>query len=82
MVDDDESDVVETKIGVCEQESGGLDEDLDEDQYYNRNEGTYMGLDTHSEEPDNPDTPPGFASNHVQHVNVEQVPNNYLTRFI
>ncbi|KAI5324082.1 hypothetical protein L3X38_033155 [Prunus dulcis] len=51
-VDDDENDegdAVETEIGVCEQESGALDEDLDEDQYYNRNEGTFMGPDTHSE---------------------------------
>ncbi|PQQ06009.1 uncharacterized protein Pyn_01636 [Prunus yedoensis var. nudiflora] len=67
-VDDDESnesDAVETEIDTHKQESvrsvGGMDEDLDEDQYYNCDEGAYTGPDTRSEEPDDSNVPPGFA---------------------
>ncbi|PQP91845.1 uncharacterized protein Pyn_12879 [Prunus yedoensis var. nudiflora] len=53
--------------------TNGTDEDLDEDQYYNRDEGTYPGPDTHSEEPDTSDMPPGFASSHERRMNLEPV---------
>ncbi|KAI5317034.1 hypothetical protein L3X38_036741 [Prunus dulcis] len=59
MVNDngsDEDDVAETETGTHEQESvhcvGGMDVDLNEDQYCNRDEGAYTGPDAHLEEPD------------------------------
>ncbi|CAL9000172.1 unnamed protein product, partial [Prunus brigantina] len=55
-VDADESDegaAVKTKTGAYKQESDGLDKGLNEDQYYNRDAGTYTSPDTRSEEPNN-----------------------------
>ncbi|PQQ12389.1 uncharacterized protein Pyn_16985 [Prunus yedoensis var. nudiflora] len=71
----DEDDAIEFGISAHEQGSirstSGTDEDLDEDSYYSRDEGTYPDPDTHSEEPDTSDMPPGFASSHERHINLE-----------
>ncbi|KAI5317580.1 hypothetical protein L3X38_037287 [Prunus dulcis] len=70
-VDDDddgsgEDDAAETGISTHEQKSirdiNGMDEDLDEDQYYSCDEGTYLDPYTHLKEPDALGMPPEFAS--------------------
>ncbi|PQQ02678.1 uncharacterized protein Pyn_38292 [Prunus yedoensis var. nudiflora] len=78
--DDDgsnEDDAVGTGISIHEQGSthstNGTDEDLDKDQYYSRDEGTYPDANAHSEERDTSDMPPGFASSLEQHMNLEPV---------
>ncbi|CAL9001115.1 unnamed protein product [Prunus brigantina] len=78
--DDDGSDedaAVETRISIHEQESicgaSGMDEDLDEDQYYSRDEGTYPYFDTHLEKQDASNMPLEFASDHERHVDIELV---------
>ncbi|CAL9000939.1 unnamed protein product [Prunus brigantina] len=73
----DESGAAETKISTHKQEStrstSGMDEDLDEDQYYSHDEDTYPDFDTNLEEPDASDTPPALASNCGQRVDIELV---------
>ncbi|XP_021832843.1 uncharacterized protein LOC110772698 [Prunus avium] len=77
-VDDDgsdEDDAVEPGISTHEQErihdTSGMDEDLDKDQYYCLDEGTYLDPNTHSKEPDASNMPLGFASSHGRRINVE-----------
>lgn len=64
----DEDDVAETEIGTHEQESvrcvSGMNEDLNEDQYCNRDEGAYTGPDARLEEPDDLYVPLRFAGDH------------------
>ncbi|PQM34664.1 hypothetical protein Pyn_13392 [Prunus yedoensis var. nudiflora] len=50
-----------------------MDEDLDEDQCYSRDEGTYLDPDTYSKEPYASDMPPRFAISHERRFNVEPV---------
>ncbi|CAL2255870.1 unnamed protein product [Prunus armeniaca] len=73
----DESGGVETGTSTHGQESirgtSGTDKDLDEDQYYSCDEGTYPDFHTHLEEPDASNMPPKFASDHEQRVDVESV---------
>ncbi|CAL9013011.1 unnamed protein product [Prunus brigantina] len=73
----DENDDMETGISTHEQESihgaSDMNEDLDEDQYYSRDEGTYSDFDTHLEEPDASNMPHAFASDHERHVDIEPV---------
>ncbi|KAI5317028.1 hypothetical protein L3X38_036735 [Prunus dulcis] len=68
----DEDDVAETETGTYEQESvscvGGMDEDLNEGQYCNRDEGIYTGPDTRSEEPDDLYVPLGFVAPTVENM--------------
>ncbi|CAL8089771.1 unnamed protein product [Prunus armeniaca] len=81
MVDDnsddgsDDSGVAGTEINIHEQESthdaSGMDEDLDEDQYYSHDEDTYPDFGTNLEELDASDTPPVLASNHGKRVDIE-----------
>ncbi|PQM32684.1 uncharacterized protein Pyn_30633 [Prunus yedoensis var. nudiflora] len=74
---DEDDDAVETGISAHEQgglcSTSGTGEDLDEDQYYSHDEDTYPGPDTHSEESDTSDMPPGFASSHERCMNLEPV---------
>ncbi|CAL2271394.1 unnamed protein product [Prunus armeniaca] len=73
----DESGAAETEISTHKQESthntSGMDEDLDEDQYYSHDEDTYSDFGTNLEEPDASDTPPALASDHGQRVDIELV---------
>ncbi|CAL9001556.1 unnamed protein product, partial [Prunus brigantina] len=84
MVDDDDDDdgsdesgVAETEISTHKQESthgtSGMDEDLDEDQYYSHDEDTYPDFDTHLEEPNASDTLLELASDRGQRVDIELV---------
>ncbi|XP_016648299.1 PREDICTED: uncharacterized protein LOC107880719 [Prunus mume] len=72
-----ESGAAETEISTHKQESthhtSGMDEDLDEDQYYSHDEDTYPDLDTNLEESDASDTPPVLDSDHGQRVDIELV---------
>ncbi|CAL8089891.1 unnamed protein product [Prunus armeniaca] len=62
----DKDDAVETGISIHKQESihdtSGMDEDLDEDHYYSRDEDTYLDPDTHLEKSDASDMPPELVS--------------------
>ncbi|PQM33723.1 uncharacterized protein Pyn_37627 [Prunus yedoensis var. nudiflora] len=73
----DEDDAIESGISAREQGSirstSGTNEDLDEDQYYNPDEGTYPAPYTHLEEPADSDIHPRFASNREQRVNTISV---------
>ncbi|CAL2238387.1 unnamed protein product [Prunus armeniaca] len=73
----DDSGVVGTEINIHEQESthdtSVMDEDLDEGQYYSRDEDTYPDFGTNLEELDASDTPPALASNRGQRVDIELV---------
>ncbi|CAL9024108.1 unnamed protein product [Prunus brigantina] len=73
----DDSGDAETEISIHEQESthntSGMDEDLDEDQYYSHDEDTYTDFGTNLEEPDASDAPPVLASDHGQRVDIELV---------
>ncbi|CAL2277971.1 unnamed protein product [Prunus armeniaca] len=73
----DESGAPETEISTHKQESthntSGMDEDLDEDQYYSHDEDTYPDFDINLEEPDASDTPLELASDRGQHVDIELV---------
>ncbi|CAL9010776.1 unnamed protein product [Prunus brigantina] len=78
----DESGAAETEISTHKQESthstSGMDEDLDEDQYYSHDEDTYPDFDTNLEEPNASDTPPALASDRGQRVDIELVSNDPL----
>ncbi|CAL8089178.1 unnamed protein product [Prunus armeniaca] len=73
----DESGAAETEISTHKQESthntSGMDDDLDEDQYYSHNEDTYPDFGTNLEESDASDIPPALASDHGQRVDIELV---------
>ncbi|CAL8152639.1 unnamed protein product [Prunus armeniaca] len=73
----DDSGAAGTEINIHEQESthdaSGMDEDLDEDQYYSHDEDTYSDFGTNLEELDALDTPPVLASDHGQRVDIELV---------
>ncbi|CAL2263194.1 unnamed protein product [Prunus armeniaca] len=73
----DDGGAVGTEINIHEQESthdtSGMDEGLDEGQYYSHNEDTYPDFGTNLEELDGSDTPPALASNHGQRVDIELV---------
>ncbi|CAL2230298.1 unnamed protein product [Prunus armeniaca] len=71
----DKDDAVETGISIHKQESihdtSGMDEDLDEDHYYNHDEDTYLDPDTHLEKSDASDMPPELVSDCERHVDIE-----------
>ncbi|CAL2271162.1 unnamed protein product [Prunus armeniaca] len=64
----DDSGAAGTEINIHEQESthdtSGMDEDLDEGQYYSHDEDTYLDFGTNLEELDASNTPPVLASDH------------------